>query len=70
MFFGLFMVLYMMFCWWDDIVREGTFEGQHTQSVQSGLRMGVLLFILSEVMFFFLLFFGLFFIQALILVML
>ena len=50
--FGLAMILYVMFCWWRDIVREGTFEGQHTQSVQAGLRLGVLLFIVSELMFF------------------
>ncbi len=50
--FGLAMVLFMMFCWWRDIIREGTIEGQHTLSVQNGLRIGVLLFIASEVMFF------------------
>lgn len=49
---GLFLLLFVMFVWWRDVVREGTFEGQHTQSVQSGLRIGMLLFILSEVMFF------------------
>jgi len=50
--FGFLMVLFMMFCWWRDIIREGTLEGQHTLSVQAGLRMGVLLFIVSEIMFF------------------
>jgi cytochrome c oxidase subunit 3 len=50
--FGLSMILFMMFCWWRDIVREGTFEGQHTNSVQAGLKMGMILFIASEVMFF------------------
>jgi len=42
----------MMFVWWRDIIREGTFEGQHTSTVQLGLRMGMLLFIVSEIMFF------------------
>lgn len=50
--FGLLMILFMMFCWWRDIIREGTLEGQHTATVQTGLRYGMLLFILSEVMFF------------------
>jgi len=50
---GFLMILFMMFCWWRDIIREGTFEGQHTKSVQTGLRMGMLLFIVSEIMFFF-----------------
>lgn len=50
--FGFFMVLVVMFGWWRDVIREGTFEGQHTSVVQDGLKLGVLLFILSEVMFF------------------
>ena len=39
--------------WFYDVVTEATYEGQHTVSVQSGIRSGMLLFILSEVMFFF-----------------
>lgn len=50
--FGFCMLLFMMFCWWRDVIREGTLEGQHTDSVQAGLKMGMLLFIVSEVMFF------------------
>ena len=57
---GFFMILFMMFCWWRDVVREATYEGQHTSIVSSGLRMGMLLFILSEVMFFFAFFWGFF----------
>jgi len=49
-----------MFCWWRDIIREGTFEGQHTSIVQIGLKMGMLLFIVSEVMFFFAFFWAFF----------
>jgi heme/copper-type cytochrome/quinol oxidase subunit 3 len=49
---GLSMILFVMYVWWRDIVREGTIEGQHTTSVQSGLKLGVILFIVSEVMFF------------------
>ena len=58
--FGLFMLLFMMFCWWRDVIREATFEGQHTNAVSSGLRIGMLLFILSEVMFFFAFFWAFF----------
>lgn len=39
--------------WWRDISREGTFQGLHTLKVTRGLRIGVVLFILSEVLFFF-----------------
>jgi len=58
--FGLFMVVFMMYTWWRDIIREGTFEGQHTGAVQKGLRIGMLLFIVSEVMFFFAFFWAFF----------
>lgn len=49
---GLVMLRMSMFVWWRDVVREGTFEGQHTTRVQLGLRMGMRLFIASEVRFF------------------
>jgi len=35
---GFFMLIATMFVWWRDIIREGTFEGQHTSLVQLGLR--------------------------------
>jgi len=50
--FGFVMILFVMYCWWRDVVREATVEGQHTAIVQRGLKMGMLLFILSEVVFF------------------
>ena len=50
---GFLTIFYVMFTWWRDIVREATFEGQHTKQVQKGLRNGMILFIVSEIMFFF-----------------
>jgi hypothetical protein len=50
---GILLLLLISFLWWRDIVREATFEGQHTLAVQKGLKLGVLLFIVSEIMFFF-----------------
>ncbi len=58
--FGLTMILFMMYVWWRDIIREGTIEGQHTGIVQKGLRMGMILFIVSEIMFFFAFFWAFF----------
>jgi len=57
---GFVMLLTTRFLWWRDIVREGTFEGQHTTLVQLGLRFGRLLFIVSEVRFFFAFFWAFF----------
>ncbi|KZL18760.1 Cytochrome c oxidase subunit 3 [Pseudovibrio axinellae] len=48
---GLGIVLYTMFMWWRDTVKESR-EGHHTRVVTLHLRYGMLLFILSEVMFF------------------
>lgn len=50
---GLALIFYVMYVWWRDIVREATYENHHTVKVQRGLRLGVILFIVSEVMFFF-----------------
>jgi cytochrome c oxidase subunit 3 len=57
---GISIILFTMFVWWRDIVREAVFEGQHTFNVQQGLRQGVLLFIVSEIMFFFAFFWAFF----------
>ena len=57
---GLSTIIYVMFTWWRDIIREATFEEQHTAVVQRGLRLGMVLFIVSEVMFFFAFFWAFF----------
>jgi len=49
---GQFILLYGMFVWFRDIIREATFQGHHTRPVQAGLKMGMILFIVSEIMFF------------------
>lgn len=51
-FVGLLLVLGTMFTWFRDIIREAVYEGQHTKSVQNGLRNGMVLFIFSELLFF------------------
>jgi cytochrome c oxidase subunit 3 len=48
---GLAGILYTMFAWWADVVKESR-GGDHTPVVQLGLRYGMILFIMSEVMFF------------------
>lgn len=48
---GLLTILYVMYAWWGDTITEN-FAGDHTPVVQIGLRYGVILFIISEVMFF------------------
>ena len=38
--------------WWRDVIREGVSDHAHTMPVQRGFRLGMALFIISEVMFF------------------
>ena len=49
---GIF-VLYTMIGWWKQVIKEASDGASHTSPVQIGLRYGMLLFIASEVMFFF-----------------
>lgn len=49
---GFVGVLFVMYSWWSDVIVESKI-GDHTPVVQIGLRYGVILFITSEVMFFF-----------------
>jgi len=39
--------------WWRDLIREATYLKNHTKAVLTGLRLGFILFIVSEIMFFF-----------------
>jgi len=58
--FGLISLIFTVFVWWRDIIRESTFQGHHTKRVQLGLRSGMILFIVSEIMFFFAFFWAFF----------
>jgi len=49
---GTAIVLYGAYSWWADVVEEGEHQGHHKPIVQLGLRYGMFLFIISEVMFF------------------
>jgi cytochrome c oxidase subunit 3 len=49
---GLISVITVLILWWRDVIREATYIGNHTEKVQLGLRFGMILFIVSEVMFF------------------
>jgi len=49
---GFAIVLFAMFGWWRDVIRESVVEHAHSAETSHGLRMGMALFIASEVMFF------------------
>nr|YP_010760823.1 cytochrome c oxidase subunit III [Nysius graminicola]WEY35862.1 cytochrome c oxidase subunit 3 [Nysius graminicola] len=60
MMLGLMINLLTMYQWWRDIVRESTYQGKHTSKVVKGLKLGMILFITSEVFFFISFFWGFF----------
>nr|WAP91728.1 cytochrome c oxidase subunit III [Idiocerini gen. 'Neoamritatus' sp.] len=49
---GMIIILLTMFQWWRDIIRESTYQGKHTNKVMKSMKWGMIMFILSEVMFF------------------
>nr|AFY16785.1 cytochrome c oxidase subunit III [Dalcantha dilatata] len=52
MMLGIIILMSTVCQWWRDIIRESTFQGKHTNKVVTGLKMGMVLFIISEVFFF------------------
>jgi len=57
---GVSLILLTMYLWWRDVVKEAKADKAHTDNVKKGLRLGMALFILSEIMFFFAFFFSFF----------
>lgn len=49
--FSLLVLLFIMFLWWKDVSIE-SLVGYHTHKLELSLRVGMMLFILSEVFFF------------------
>nr|YP_010478273.1 cytochrome c oxidase subunit III [Nesophrosyne sp. 23 GMB-2012]UVI59717.1 cytochrome c oxidase subunit III [Nesophrosyne sp. 23 GMB-2012] len=49
---GYLIIILTMIQWWRDVIRESTFQGLHTKKVVGGMKWGMMLFIISEVLFF------------------
>lgn len=60
LFMASFLIIISIIQWWRDVIRERTFLGHHTTVVTKGLRWGIILFITSEVLFFFAFFWAFF----------
>jgi len=57
---SIFFLLWTAGSWWFDVCVESYRGGHHTSKVRTGIRMAMVLFIASEVMFFFGFFWALF----------
>ena len=47
------LIVFIATIWWRDVSRESTYQGHHRTFVVDGLKVGILLFIAREVLFFF-----------------
>jgi len=54
------IVIISMSLWFRDVISESTFLGDHTLAVQKGINLGVILFIVSEALFFMAIFWAFF----------
>lgn len=50
--YGLLVIVICLYQWWRDVVRERYLQGYHTKKVVRGLKLGIILFIISEIFFF------------------
>nr|ACO06127.1 cytochrome c oxidase subunit III [Cephalonomia gallicola] len=49
---NLILMMMIMMQWWRDINREATFQGCHTMKTQTNMKIGMIMFISSEILFF------------------
>nr|QZZ18312.1 cytochrome c oxidase subunit III [Eurhadina jarrayi] len=52
MMMGTMIIMLTMIQWWRDVIREASFQGLHTKKVVLSMKLGMLMFIMSEVFFF------------------
>ena len=50
------LMVYYLFRWWIDVIKEATYKGVHNKKIQAALIFGMVLFIISELMLFLTLF--------------
>lgn len=49
---SLYVIIIISYTWWRDVHREASNQGRHSFIVINGLKTGIILFIISEVLFF------------------
>lgn len=58
---SILSLIFSVYNWWNDIIKEGSKRGEHTLKVQNNLTIGFILFVVSEAMIFFSFFFSYFY---------
>nr|WRY72440.1 cytochrome c oxidase subunit III [Typhlocyba bilaminata] len=49
---GTLIIVLTMIQWWRDVIRESSMQGLHTNKVILSMKMGMIMFIMSEILFF------------------
>lgn len=49
---NLILFILSLYQWWRDVTRESTLQGIHSNKVYYGLKLGIIIFIISELFFF------------------
>lgn len=49
---GTIIIILTIIQWWRDVIRESTYQGLHTKKVIKRIKLGIILFIISEIIFF------------------
>nr|ASY98455.1 cytochrome c oxidase subunit III [Sinomiopteryx grahami] len=52
MMLNMLILVFITIQWWRDVVRESTYQGYHTKKIITNLQWGMILFIISEILFF------------------
>jgi len=58
--FAKILLIATMFSWWKNISLEANTQGLHLKKIAQGLKLGIILFIMSEILFFLSFFWGFF----------
>lgn len=52
-FYALILIIFFLIVWWIDVIKESTYQYIYNKNIERGLKLGMILFMLSEVMLFF-----------------
>nr|YP_009164250.1 cytochrome c oxidase subunit III [Taeniogonalos taihorina]AIE11788.1 cytochrome c oxidase subunit III [Taeniogonalos taihorina] len=49
---SFFLMMLLFYQWWRDVIRESMYQGEHTSYIVKMMKFGMILFIMSELLFF------------------
>nr|AZL93169.1 cytochrome c oxidase subunit 3 [Dendrocerus sp. ZJUH_2016009] len=52
LFINMMIIMFLMYLWWSNVINESLYVGSHNLTIMNLLKMGMIFFIASELMFF------------------